>query len=104
MTVWIAVLLGVIISIVNSLGFIFLSFLAMKNRITRAAAIIVASFIFRVTVVLILFLYLVNSTTWANVIYPLVVGFIIAQLLTMVVEVIVLNKLELMVLSSEGSC
>lgn len=93
-SVVIAVAFGVLISLVNFLVVAFLSIKAQKKETTTAAAITVASFIVRLTLLFFLFLYLVNNSVWGSYIYSIMAGFIPAYLLLMILEIKILLKLE----------
>lgn len=90
----VAVAFGVFISLVNFLMAVFFSIKTLKKKTTTAAAVMVASFIVRLTFLLFLFLYLVNNAVWEGYIYSIIAGFIVAHLLLMIVEINILLKLE----------
>lgn len=90
----VAVAFGVFISLVNFLMAVFFSIKTLKKKTTTAAAVMVASFIVRLTFLLFLFLYLVNNRVWTSYVYSIMAGFIVSHLVLMMLEIKILVKLE----------
>lgn len=93
---------GVALSVANSLVFLSLAAIALKKKTTTAAAMTVASFLARLTVLFFLFLYVVNHPVWSAYTYPLVGGFIVSHLVLLVLEIWILLRLEAMYGLKEG--
>jgi hypothetical protein len=89
-----AVLLGLLLSVINFAIFIAMSAWALRRKTTTASAILAAGFIIRLTVVLGVYVYLVQSPVWEPLIYWITAGFIPSLTVLMGVEITVILRME----------
>jgi hypothetical protein len=92
--VYVAVLLGLLLSVVNFAIFIAMSAWAMRRETTTASAILAAGFIVRLTVVFGVYIYFVQSPVWGPLIYWVTAGFIPSLTVLLAVEVFVIVRME----------
>ena len=90
----IAVLLGLLLSLVNFAVFIAMSAWAIRRKTTTAFAITGAGFIVRLTLVVAVYVYFVSSPTWEPLIYWITAGFIPSVTILLAIEIIVLMRME----------
>lgn len=89
-----AVLLGLLLSVVNFAVFIAMSAWALRRKTTTASAILAAGFIVRLTVVLVAYIYFVQSAIWGPLIYWITAGFIPSVTALLVVEIFLIIRME----------
>jgi hypothetical protein len=90
----IAVLLGLLLSLINFAIFIALSAWALRRKTTTAFAITGAGFIVRLTLVVAVYVYFVSSSTWGPLIYWITAGFVPSVTVLLAIEIIVLMRME----------
>jgi hypothetical protein len=89
-----AVLLGLLLSVVNFAVFIAMSAWALRRKTTTASAILAAGFIVRLTVVLVVYIYFVQSATWEPLIYWITAGFIPSLTVFLGLEIFLIIRME----------